>query len=1055
MNYTREQPMKPEAKSEHLLNITRAKAKMWEYAVPVQYHIDIRESPEKLFPLSIALLGDVAAEINRGHENTNSFKALKDSLPFAANFFNSFYEARLLEKLSPNLRLLASAAFYLCDLPGNAMVLAQSIRHEDLSAETDGLNTLLLWILRSDIKSQLEPCDGNFKKYISSLPPQIIIFYQNGDSTEIEKQVKELRTQTYETGTDEQLLLGDLISAVISQKIKNATIRLLPMYSAVPVDDWLPALQKMSFIKEFWPAQRLLGENDVFRGKSAVVQMPTSAGKTKSIELILRSAFLFQRANLAIIIAPFRALCHEIKDSLKSAFQSEKVGVDMLSDILQNDFENDLSEWFGLNVNPQVLVVTPEKLLYVLRYHPELAVTLKIVIFDEGHQFDTGKRGITYELLITSLKRYIPPDAQKVLISAVIPNAVEIAQWLNGDNIVVQGGKLIPTEKSIGFASWRDTLGQVRYMEKETDTFFVPSVIESHELQKRGRERTMRIFPKKENGKDIALFLGLKLCRNGGVAIFCGRKDTAVNICKRLVEIVQRGYEINNLAQYSDTTELIALSNLCAENLGENSIETKSARMGVLAHHNNIPHGIRIAVEHAMREGKIRLVVCTSTLAQGVNLPIRYLIVTSFYQGKELIKVRDFNNLIGRAGRTGKHIEGSILFADPEVYDKKTNNNRNWGWKKAKNLLDADQAERIVSSLLEVFEPIHNNQQGHQRQVIPSEENMGSFVAFVNAYIENRIQELSSSISKKYNVNGFDFDTVYHQLFEKQQLLESVENFLLAHWDDTTSDYENQTEELARQTLAYHLADEKRKMQVIKVFQLLAANIALKIPESTRRKTFGKTLYGIHSSLKIEEWVNVHKHELLLLIDIKDFFEKIWDLFCDIIESSKVKGIFTKFDQPDSRKDILFAWLDGKSFVELLNILIQKNIHKIYGTQYHSFAVEDMVDLCENIFSFDGMLVVGAIIEFLNSSENVDQSIKERFQFFQKCLKYGLPTITAVIVYEIGFSDRVLAQKIAGLLNNNESNKDAVISFIRENTINISLPSYYQSLYDLLKQGEQ
>ena len=59
-----------------------------------------------------------------------------------------------------------------------------------------------------------------------------------------------------------------------------------------------------------------------------------------------------------------------------------------------------------------------------------------------------------------------------------------------------------------------------------------------------------------------------------------------------------------------------------------------------------MPHGIRLAIEHAMRENLIRFVVCTSTLAQGVNLPIRYLIVTSIYQAGEPIKVRDFHNLL-------------------------------------------------------------------------------------------------------------------------------------------------------------------------------------------------------------------------------------------------------------------------------------------------------------------------------------------------------------------------------------------------------------------------
>ncbi|MHB1371287.1 MAG: helicase-related protein, partial [Pseudomonadaceae bacterium] len=111
------------------------------------------------------------------------------------------------------------------------------------------------------------------------------------------------------------------------------------------------------------------------------------------------------------------------------------------------------------------------------------------------------------------------------------------------------------------------------------------------------------------------------------------------------------------------------LTHLHVENLGADAPASQSAVHGIFPHHGNTPHGIRLAVEHAMRDDLVRFVVCTSTLAQGVNLPIRYLIVTSVYQGMERIKVRDFHNLIGRAGRAGMHTEGSILFADPVVYD--------------------------------------------------------------------------------------------------------------------------------------------------------------------------------------------------------------------------------------------------------------------------------------------------------------------------------------------------------------------------------------------------
>ena len=79
--------------------------------------------------------------------------------------------------------------------------------------------------------------------------------------------------------------------AVLQSKIEHSTWKTLPAYSGLALDTWRSILQKDTFIKELWPAQHLLGKKGVLQGASAVVQMPTSAGKTKSTELILRSAF--------------------------------------------------------------------------------------------------------------------------------------------------------------------------------------------------------------------------------------------------------------------------------------------------------------------------------------------------------------------------------------------------------------------------------------------------------------------------------------------------------------------------------------------------------------------------------------------------------------------------------------------------------------------------------------------------------------------------------------------------------------------------------------------
>jgi hypothetical protein len=456
--------MKPEQKSQTLLSITRSKAKMFEYSVPEEYHIEIQQDPAKLFTLTIGILGDLAAKINRNDLTADSLVEYQKNLIFSAQFFDSYFQSKLNKTLDPYVIILSSSSYYICDLPGSSMVLANRIGKDCPNLEGEGLEDLLLWLLRGDFSTYFENSDGLFDNLINPISSSFHQFFTDGSGIDsLFNLTAELRKVTYEYGTPRQLLLGDVIAAIIKKKYLNSSWYALPLYSDLSQSQWLPVLQKDSFIKELWSAQHLLGQKGVLRGKSAVVQMPTSAGKTKATELIIRSAFLADRTSLAVIVAPFRALCHEIKNSLISAFLNESINVDELSDALQNDI--DISELFN---SRQILVVTPEKLLYVLRHTPELAANVGLVIFDEGHQFDSGTRGITYELLLTSLRSMLPETAQKILISAVISNAAAVGEWLNGvDSEIVSGTNLIPTFRTIGFASWLDQLGRIEYVSNE------------------------------------------------------------------------------------------------------------------------------------------------------------------------------------------------------------------------------------------------------------------------------------------------------------------------------------------------------------------------------------------------------------------------------------------------------------------------------------------------------------------------------------------------------------------------------------------------------------
>ena len=332
--------MRPEKKSQLLLGVTRSKAKMIEYGVPEEHHIKIIQNPAKLFTITIGLLGDLAAATNREELDPDSLAELKTNLLFSARFFDSYLQSKLNETLDPYLVLLGSASYYLCDLPGSASVLAKRIDGDCPCLDGDGLEDLLLWLLQADLGTYFDGAEGPFGEFIDGISKWILQFFENGNGEDnLLDLATKLRDAVYEFGTPRQLLFGDVITAVLRKKLENSAWKALPSYSGLPRDKWLHALQKDSFIKELWPAQHLLGKADVLKGESAIVQMPTSAGKTKATELILRSAFLAERVSLAIIIAPFRALCHEIKNSFVEAFHNEPTKVDELSDALQTDFE--------------------------------------------------------------------------------------------------------------------------------------------------------------------------------------------------------------------------------------------------------------------------------------------------------------------------------------------------------------------------------------------------------------------------------------------------------------------------------------------------------------------------------------------------------------------------------------------------------------------------------------------------------------------------------------------------------------------------------------------
>lgn len=221
---------------------------------------------------------------------------------------------------------------------------------------------------------------------------------------------------------------------------------------------------------------------------------------------------------------------------------------------------------------------------------------------------------------------------ETILISAVLPNAYEINEWLTeSEGSIVKNNAIVTTEKTISFAEEKNNTIYLHFVDSENpevEDFYVPRVITPQELETSKREKR-KVFPDLKKSNDVSIALALKLCMNGGTAIFIGNKLSSKSIVNRILDIERRGINIESFKLDADKKEVENISELIGVNIGRDTIFYEAAKKGVFVHHGDMPIGIRASVEYAMQKGLIRFIICTSTLAQGVNLPIRWDILSS------------------------------------------------------------------------------------------------------------------------------------------------------------------------------------------------------------------------------------------------------------------------------------------------------------------------------------------------------------------------------------------------------------------------------------------
>lgn len=1041
--------MKPEAAAKTVLSTTRARAKMHEFKIGEEFHNQLTRDPQMLFALAVGILSDVAAAISDAF-TLDAEDAAVEALPptwaeddgspdslvrFSATFFDSYLEARLDSSVSDEFSVLAATAYYLSDSVGSAAVVVK--RADRPKPElADGLAALLFQILENDFTTEGRHAHSEFTDVLTATLRDF--FDLKADRKAVAEACRRLREWAYAAGSDRELVYADLITACCARKTRNASRRLLPLASGLSVDDWKPALAKGHFPIELWPAQRRLCEAGLLLGRSAVVQMPTSAGKTKATELIIRSAFLSGRTSLAVIVAPFRALCHDIRGDLSKAFAGEDIALDEVSESYRFDIE--LEEILAQST---VLIVTPEKLLFMLRQAPEIAARIGLIIYDEGHQFDGLARGPTYELLLATLRMTLAAEAQVLLISAVIGNAADVAGWLIKDPEAVVGGDgLLPTIKSIAFASWEHQLGQLKYVQPEDpdeEEYFVPRVINQLPLEKLSkRERNQRVFPEKGDGEsqEIGLFLGLNLVPNGSVALFCGQKTSVTKLCRRAVEIFKRKVELERPVDSAKPAQVAKLAALIGRHLGANAASAEAAVLGFFGHHANTPHGVKLAIEHAMKEGDANFVICTSTLAQGVNFPLRYLIVTTTQQGRERIMVRDFHNLMGRAGRAGMHTEGSVIFSSPNIYDEKNVPGRRWRWDAAKALLDPANSEPCRSSILDLFD---DYDQRDPVIVLTLRADWLDLAFADKDHIEQLVENVVAAFPLVVRSEFRDF------VRGRARAVQNIAAYLAEHVDFADENVGSRVEELAANTLAYHLANEPTRLKLLEVFRATAAAIRDRA-DAEFRLLIRRSPLPPSDLAELKVWFTENVDALNAARAEGTLLGALYDQLAPRVAAKSLAAIPNR----DLAIKVLQLWISGRPYFEILKPLSDEGLR--IGRDH--VTVEHVVDLCESAFGYDLAMIIASASDLLVA---IDEDLAEATDTLHRWVKHGLSDTASTAFMDAGFADRIVSSALGaafpGALDRNTARQVCRSRVAEVDAILAEFPAYFETIATEIRGG--
>lgn len=527
--------------------------------------------------------------------------------------------------------LYVAAIYYVCQYEAIASLILKKLIIDQFSDSEAARK--IYYIICAPVKDALPE---NYQGEVEFLDA----FVKTGDPKPIENEIEQIERLTAEDGFSsiDEFFNAQILLAVLKKFIQHNIWRTLFQYDQTT--DWHEYINysRTQGILSFLPSQEDALSNGLLTfDRSFSLGMATSAGKTYITELIIYQENKKNSEKKILYLAPLRSLSRELTERYRVIGEKFKFEV-------RCSYGGHISELEDASFEKAKLVIaTPEAFVSSGMEYSDFS----LVICDEGQLIDDYNRGIEYELLLTRLRQQ--KHLRFLFLSAIIPNLSNVNEWLGGKKREIGDSPYRPCRQRLSVAHWNKTDGQY-YVDVYDSNF--ENILYTKQIG--------GAYKEKPKNKEVCVPASLIALQAGPVMVFSSIKAW----CDGLVKLMLTHLKKSDAIIKEPNKNANRVIEYCTYQLGEEHRLVKSLQYGFAYHHAGLPQDIREQVEILLSKRDIPLVYCTSTLAEGVNLPIKTLILCYLQnpiKQSQYLPESKIKNIVGRVGRAGRTSYGNVV----------------------------------------------------------------------------------------------------------------------------------------------------------------------------------------------------------------------------------------------------------------------------------------------------------------------------------------------------------------------------------------------------------